>query len=235
MTTKKSAKKSAKSPAKNGGESIGQMEPLIISDVSKKKAALIDLAMELASKSSGFRRSLPLGLITALAHMVRSMNCYYSNLIEGHNTHPIDIEKAMQGDYSANKKKRNLQLEAKAHIAVQKWIDEGGLKGRTLSTEGLREIHRRFCELLPEELLWVEDEATGKREQVIPGEFRERDVAVGQHIAVSPGAIAAFLGRFEEVYGRLGKSETVLAAAAAPPPALRGFTRSWTEMVVWHG
>ncbi|MGE3475064.1 MAG: hypothetical protein AB7H70_04580 [Rhodospirillaceae bacterium] len=62
MSTKKPAKISAKSPAKNGGESIGQMEPLIISDVSKKKAALIDLAMELASKSSGFRRSLPLGL-----------------------------------------------------------------------------------------------------------------------------------------------------------------------------
>jgi hypothetical protein len=28
------------------------------------------------------------------------MNCYYSNLIEGHDTHPIDIECALNGEYS---------------------------------------------------------------------------------------------------------------------------------------
>ena len=58
------------------------------------------------------------------------MNCYYSNLIEGHNTHPVDIERALKNDYSQDQGKRDLQLEAKAHIAVQSWIDTGGLKGR---------------------------------------------------------------------------------------------------------
>jgi hypothetical protein len=29
------------------------------------------------------------------------MNCYYSNLIEGHDTHPVDIERALKSDYSA--------------------------------------------------------------------------------------------------------------------------------------
>ena len=53
------------------------------------------------------------------------MNCYYSNLIEGHDTHPIDIELALKGDYSRDASKRDLQLEAKAHIAVQQWIDTG--------------------------------------------------------------------------------------------------------------
>ena len=56
------------------------------------------------------------------------MNCYYNNLIEGHDTHPIDIEKALKQDDSENQEGRNLQLEAKAHINVQKWMDEGGLK-----------------------------------------------------------------------------------------------------------
>jgi hypothetical protein len=32
------------------------------------------------------------------------MNCYYSNLIEGHDTHPVDIEHALQGDYSRHRK-----------------------------------------------------------------------------------------------------------------------------------
>ncbi|WP_245288164.1 hypothetical protein [Bradyrhizobium sp. Ec3.3] len=46
-----------------------------------------------------------------IGDLVRSMNCYYSNLIEGHHTHPIDIDRALAGDYSAEPKKRNLQLE----------------------------------------------------------------------------------------------------------------------------
>jgi len=58
------------------------------------------------------------------------VNCYYSNLIEGHDTHPIYIERALKNDYSQDIRKRDLQIEAKAHIAVQTWIDSGGLKGR---------------------------------------------------------------------------------------------------------
>ena len=81
------------------------------------------------------------------------MNCYYSNLIEGHDTHTVDIERALKNDYSTSIEQRNLQLEAKAHIAVQQWIDEGGLIGQVVSQEGICAIHRRFGELLPPELL----------------------------------------------------------------------------------
>ena len=80
-------------------------------------------------------------------------SCYYSNLIEGHDTHPVDIERALKGDYSAEPEKRSLQLEAEAHIAVQEWIDGGGIEGRAATAAGLMEIHRRFCERLPEEAL----------------------------------------------------------------------------------
>ena len=37
------------------------------------------------------------------------MNCYYSNLIEGHNTHPIDIQRALFGEQSRDPKKRDLR------------------------------------------------------------------------------------------------------------------------------
>jgi hypothetical protein len=62
---------------------------------------------------------------TALADLVRSMNCYYSNLIEGHDAHPVDIERALKNDYSADRAKRDLQLEAKAHISVQTMARRG--------------------------------------------------------------------------------------------------------------
>lgn len=165
------------------GEAVSMMTPLLISSTLKHRARLSDLAVELTAHSAGFRRSLPEGILGALSDLVRSMNCYYSNLIEGHDTHPIDIERALKEDYSSDAKKRNLQLEAKAHITVQKWIDEGSLKERATSKEGILEIHRRLYELLPEELLWVENSETGERLKVIPGELRKNDVKVGHHVA----------------------------------------------------
>lgn len=207
--------KSATKEVIDRGESPALMEPLLLSDGSRHRGPLTDQAVELAAHSAGFRRSLPQGVLTALADLVRSMNCYYSNLIEGHDTHPVDIERALKNDYSANAEKRNLQIEAKAHITVQKWIDNGGLRGRSTTIEGLCEIHRRFTELLPEELRWVEDPDTRERIRVVPGELRQRDVKVGQHIAVSSGALPRFLDRFEVTYKKLGKSETIFAAAAA--------------------
>jgi Fic family protein len=197
------------------GERVANMEPLVLGEGSRHRAELTDLALELAQRSAGFRRSLPASLLTSLATLVRAMNCYYSNLIEGHDTHPVDIERALQGDYSRDAKKRDLQLEAQAHIAVQQWIDEGGVRGRAVTADAIREIHRRFCELLPEDLLWAENPDTHVRMQVIPGELRQTDVKVGGHIAISARAVPRFLARFEEVYSRLGKSETILAAPAA--------------------
>ena len=201
--------------ATDRGEVVSMMEPLLIAEGSRHRAPLTDLVVELAQKSAGFRRSLPSTLLTSLADLVRAMNCYYSNLIEGHDTHPIDIERALKNNYSKDPRKRDLQLEAKAHIAVQKWIDEGGLTGRSETRDGICEIHRRFCDLLPADLLWTTDPDTHERVRVIPGELRERDVKVGDHVAISSGAVPRFLARFEEVYSHLSKADSILSAAAA--------------------
>jgi Fic family protein len=207
--------KPAKS-APDAGELPMLMEPLVLAESSRHRPALTDLALELARKSSGFRRSLPGSVLSSLADLVRSMNCYYSNLIEGHDTHPIDIERALRHDYSSDRQKRDLQLEAAAHIEVQRWIDGGGLPGhQALSSEGIREIHRRFCESLPDDLLWADDPASKIRIRLVPGELRQRDVQVGRLVPISPGALPRFLERFETVYSRLGPTETILATAAA--------------------
>ncbi len=215
MADNKSAFKPDIDAAKDLGEGTSLMEPLLISETSRHRTALTDIALELAQKSAGFRHSLPESLLTSLANLVRAMNCYYSNLIEGHDTHPLDIERALKGEYSDNAQKRDLQLEAKAHIAVQQWIDIGGLHGRAAATDAIREIHCRFCELLPDDLLWVQDTMPGERLRVIPGEFRQHDVAVGRHLPIRAPAVPRFMERFEEVYGHLGKTETIIAAAAA--------------------
>jgi Fic family protein len=204
-----------KSKCQDDGEAVTMMMPALLSDEAKAKAKINDLVVELVARSAGFRRGLPEGLVSPLAELVRVMNCYYSNLIEGHDTHPIAIERAMRKNYDRDPKKRDLQKEAEAHIAVQRWIDGGALTGRATTFAGIREIHQRFCEALPDDLLWVEVPGTGERVRVAPGELRGSFVEVGNHLAVSPGAVPRFMREFEHVYSKLGRSDTILSTAAA--------------------
>lgn len=206
-------KKEANSEAIDRGENVTAMEPMLVG--SPRSDELADLALELTAKATGLRRSLPAGVVNTLAELVRSMNCYYSNLIEGHDTHPVDIERALNEDYSQDPKQRDLQLEARAHIAVQEWIDEGGLHGKATSLDGILETHRRFCELLPDDLLWVVNPETKERIRVVPGELRQRDVKVGRHVPISTGALPRFLARFANAYSKLGKVNQVIASATA--------------------
>lgn len=202
--------------AEDAGDSIAAMEPLGISDTSRHRAALAELAFELTQKSASFKGSLQPTIVTSLANLVRSMNCYYSNLIEGHDTHPIDIERALNSDFSADPKKRDLQLEAKAHISVQKWIDDGGLMGNSGVTEnGIKVIHKRFYDEVPEELKFAVNPDTGERIRVIGGQYRANYVQVGRLVPISAGAIPRFMKRFEDYYSKLPKLETVMSAAAA--------------------
>lgn len=196
------------------GEPIALLEPLVLGQEVPSRPELQDIALEIAVKSAALKSSIPSAIVGALAELVRVMNCYYSNLIEGHDTHPYDIERAQKKDYSKDPKKRNLQLEAEAHIAVQKWFDES--PGLDISDPlVIREIHRRFCELLPEALLIVEDPKSGETVQVIPGEFRQRDVIMGRHVPVSGGAVPRFMDRFHNAYSGLNRIERIIATPAA--------------------
>jgi Fic family protein len=201
--------------ADDRGEDVVMMEPLVLGERAPRRGDLADLALDLAQKSASLKRSIPESMLPSLASLVRSMNCYYSNLIEGHDTHPIDIERALNNDFTRDTKKRDLQLEAKAHIAVQEWIDAGGLRDDLFSADALCAIHRRFYENMPDSLHWVTNPETGKKLRVVGGALRDVNVAVGAHIAISPEALPRFLARYAEVFSKLGKVEMIMAAAAA--------------------
>lgn len=189
------------------------MEPMIPEDGGKK---LEDLATDLVAKASSLASALRPEVRASVGDLVRSMNCYYSNLIEGHNTHPRDIDRAMKADYSKDTKKRELQLEARAHIEVQQMLDTGTLDTPT-SPDFLCWIHREFCSRLPEELLWVENPDTGKKIKVVPGELRDGDVQVGRHIPPHADALPLFLKRLADAYApeRLSKLRQIIAVGAS--------------------
>lgn len=179
---------------------------------------LENFAFDLAREASELSGQLHPLVRLAVAELVRSMNCYYSNLIEGHNTHPRDIDRALAADYSSDSHRRDLQLEARAHIEVQRTIDSlQGYPAPPATRAFIEWAHREFCVRLPQGLLVVENPDSGEKLDVIPGHLRSRSVAVGRHIPPLAEELPAFLARFEQAYdaSRLSKPRRVIAVAAA--------------------
>jgi Fic family protein len=197
-------------------ESVILMEPMLPPDGETR---LEDLALDMATKAGGLASQLPLSVRMGVGDLVRSMNCYYSNLIEGHDTHPRDIDRALShADYSNDPKKRALQREAVAHIDVQRLIDHNeDLQVETTSMDYLVWLHREFCQRLPDELLWVQNPDTGERLHVIAGKLRDGCVQVGRHIPPVADALPRFLDRFAQAYdkNRLSKIRRIIALGAA--------------------
>ncbi len=189
------------------------MEPLL----PEMAQELADLATDLVARAAALAGRIHSTLAAGIGDLVRSMNCYYSNLIEGHQTLPVDIDRALHNDFAQEPERRNLQLEARAHIEVQRMIDRGEAPSPTVSEEFIRWVHREFCRRLPDELLWVENPQSGEKLQVIPGELRTRHVKVGRHVPINAEDIPAFLARFAEAYTRrdLSKLQKVIGVAAS--------------------
>jgi Fic family protein len=192
---------------------ITAMEPLLADEAQD----LENLATDLVAKASALAGRIHPVLAAGLGDLVRSMNCYYSNLIEGHNTLPVDIDRAMNNDYAEEPERGNLQKEARAHIEVQRLIDHGQAPSPVVSREFIIWVHREFCQRLPDDLLWVENPETHERLRVVPGELRKRHVKVGRLVPIGPADIPAFLNRFAEAYDSplLSKLRKVIGVAAS--------------------
>lgn len=195
---------------------VHKMTPLY----PEKAEELHDLALSVIQKSAALgSRQHPVTL-RSLQDLLRIINSYYSNLIEGHHTHPYDIVRAMQREYDTEPAKRNLQLESVAHITVQREMEERLQEDPEINIadqEFLCHIHREFYRQLPEEFLIVTDPDTGRESRVVPGELREEAIKVGRYIPPESSSLDALLDRFGEFYTpdrHHGAAKLVAVAAA---------------------
>jgi Fic family protein len=199
-------------------ETPSRIEPCLLDEANTE---IVDLVAALSGAAHTIGARLHPRSAEALADLVRVMNCYYSNLIEGHNTSPRDIERALADRLDTVEERRNLQLEARAHIRVQREIDRQFMaKSLPEPASGafIRWLHRSFYEGAPEVMLIVE--AEGRRVRMTPGEYRsatEHEVVVGRHLPPSAAVIDAFMMHFENRYrfAPLGTGSRILAMAAA--------------------
>ena len=192
------------------------MEPLL---PTAKAARLDELTVEIhraAGQLTGQVHS-PVA-ITQIGDLVRAMNCYYSNLIEGHKTRPREIEQALHKDFSQDPTKRDNQLLGIAHIELEKLMSErlASEAVDAYSPDFLCWLHREFYTRIPESLHWAST-LSGKPYRIAPGQLRDFMVDVGRHTPPDFAELPRFMDRFHSSYGEPTIPETkrlVVVAAA---------------------
>lgn len=200
---------------------ISQMEPYFPARTSE----LEDLAREIVAVSAQLEGRLVPVVLSEIEALLRVVNSYYSNLIEGHSTHPVDIERAMLSDYSADQDKRDLQLESRIHVLVQQKIAQRLQQEAQLnvaSEEFLCWVHREFYDSSPDSLRWITDASgdSSQRVWVEAGMLRNRNVQVGLHVAPVPESLGEFLRRFAQVFDPAAMSNVTRMSGVRPVIAL---------------
>jgi Fic family protein len=219
-------------------ETVQRIEPARLDDVPEHIANLV---AELSAAAAKLEHSLAPRTALSLAEMVRIMNTYYSNLIEGNQTRPRDIELALQagrksaanmpetihieqavaGAAVAGSADRDLLTEAVAHVRIQAQIDllyarDG--QHEPADCEFIKRLHREFYLGASENMLKIS--GAGRDFQMAPGEWRsqtDHDVAIGRHLPPSSERVEDFMRYFSERFrfAPLGKASRILAIPAA--------------------
>ena len=185
-----------------------QFEPLL---PQRELDGLQDRARRLAEEAVRLRQALPPATLQALRELLRQMNSYYSNLIEGQSTHPANIERALRQDFASQPRIAKLQRIALAHIEAERELEAwAGSGGHPLSSAFLQQCHAALYRRLG-----AEDRTTDDGVVVVPGDWRIAPVQVGSHAAPAPDALPAFLARMDEVYEAARPGEPFLIAVAA--------------------
>jgi Fic family protein len=145
----------SKRSAKIVPETPQRIEPAMLETLPP---AITDVLAELSAESTALGKALHPKTAASLADLVRIMNAYYSNLIEGHNTRPKDIARAIEGIFDRNRDRRNLQLEAASHVRLQAKIDSMAARSampEPASVDFIKWLHAEFYHDVPEEMLHV--------------------------------------------------------------------------------
>lgn len=193
-----------------------QMEPLLPSE--HRLGALLERAHDLIRKADRLSGWCPAGALPGVRTLLRSMNSYYSNRIEGQHTLPLEIEQALHNDYAQDADKARRQRLALAHMATEAQLEARWSQwnsGQVWSAQTLCDIHQDLFARLPQADRLLQNTVGGERQVMRPGFLRNEEVSVGRHAAPAAHALSQFLSRWTTVYSGVRRGELQLVAMAA--------------------
>ena len=185
-----------------------QFEPLIPSDARLEPllAKAHDLS-RVATLLAGTR------VPPELRGLLRNMNSYYTNRIEGQHTRPHEIDQALRQDFSKDAVLAAKQRLAVAHIEAEQALEQRhkGPDGAAAlySPDAVQDLHRELFGRLP-----AADLLTPEQAPIVPGALRQQDVQVGHHVAPAHASVPDFLQRWASFYGGVRRGEAALVAMA---------------------
>jgi Fic family protein len=184
-----------------------QFEPLMpskgLEELAQRTRAVVESAYRLQGAVHRSTR-------TALRDIVRSMNSYYSNRIEGQSTHPLNIDQALKKKFSDKPDIARRQRLALAHIEAEESLETAcESEAQALSSAFLVRAHQDLYGRLSEA-----DRLTDEGRLVEPGQLRSEDVMVYRHQPPAWESVPAFLARADQAYGRRWGFDRLLVAIA---------------------
>lgn len=194
-----------------------QMEPLLPGE--HRLASALEQAHDLFRRADRLSGLCQPGALGGLRRLLRAMNSYYSNKIEGQHTLPLEIEQALRNDYAQDADKARRQRLALAHMATEQQLESLWPQWDTAhvwAPQTVRDIHQDlFARLPPEDLLVAGNRVDEASQALLPGEWRQRQMSVGRHAAPAAEHLPAFLNRWSQVYGQVRRGEMQVVAMAA--------------------
>lgn len=193
------------------------MEPML--PMEAEQLPLMEAAADLRTEVARLLPGIGASSREALALLLRAMNSYYSNKIEGQHTYPADLELALQQQFSANQDVRRRQELAIAHMQVEAMLEP---EARAMDWGGhfngawIQRIHRELYQRLDEESRVIVDEHGNRRGIMVPGELRTVNVKVGYHEAPPPATLPELMAHFQTRYRNAqGESMKLLLAGSS--------------------
>jgi Fic family protein len=189
---------------------LGQFQPLYPEE--RVLAPLLEQAAELVAESHRLGGQAGSAIAQALRPRLQAMNSYYTNKIEGQQTKPADIERAVHRDFDADADLAKKQRLAIVHMEVEEELEKAviGQPIRDLfSSKMPSEIHRLLYGKLPKG-----DRITEDGKPIVPGEYRRDDVTVGRHLAPSWKDIEGLVEGWAARYRALAGTEALVVGTA---------------------
>jgi Fic family protein len=189
---------------------LRQFQPLYPEE--RVLAPLLEQAAEFVDECHRLGGQAGRSVMQALQPRLRAMNSYYTNKIEGQQTRPADIERALRRDFDADAALARKQRLAIAHMEVEQQLEQ------TASTQSPRdlfapgvvgEIHGFLHGKLPKG-----DQLTEDGRPIDPGHYRRDDVTVGRHLAPSCRDIEGLVEGWAARYRTLAGTEALVVGTA---------------------
>lgn len=199
-------------------QAISKIEPMF--PIDGDIVPLLELAGDLRTEAARMMPQIGASPRASLAAVLRAMNSYYSNKIEGQHTYPADLELALQNKFSPNMDVKRRQELALAHMEVEHELEQ---RTKSLSWEEhfdadwIMGIHALLYNKLDVTSRVILVEEGNNRGDMCPGELRSGWVKVGHHEAPDPADLPELLKHFKLRYGSgtFNESRKLIIAGAS--------------------